>query len=51
MEKQNQKQQQHQDNELWVAFGGEEIAEMHPYGFVYISEGVWVDRYGNYHEY
>jgi hypothetical protein len=38
-----------QGHYMWEAFGGEEIAELHPYGWVYVSEGTWVDRNGNFY--
>lgn len=36
--------------DMYEAFGGDEIASMHPMGWVYVSEGVYVDSEGYTHE-
>lgn len=39
-----------ENDDLYEAFGGDEIGQLHPCGWVYVSDGVWVDKNGEFHE-
>lgn len=39
------------DTSIWENLGGEELAKFHPNGWIYVSDGVWVDRDDNMFEF
>jgi len=47
--KKNKNEKQKPPSDLWLCLGGEEVAQYHVRGWIYATEGLWVDRDGEFH--